>query len=264
MASPQNPLALITGVSNGIGANLAASFAKRGYNLILVARSRDRLEVVASAACQQGVAVQVEIEDLSIPGAARRLADRVQRCNRQVDALVNNAGFGLTGPFEKSQPRDLSEMITLNVAAPTELARIFLPAMVCRRQGGVLNVASVAGFSPGPNMAAYFATKAYMLSMSEALWTEFHAAGVTVTALCPGPVETGFADRAAMASTRLFSMRLMPKLTASQVADQGVEGFLRGKRIVVPGFASKLMAIGPKLVPRRLSLEVTKYPISSN
>jgi short-subunit dehydrogenase len=176
-----------------------------------------------------------------------------------VDVLVNNAGFGLAGPFHQSSPADLTGMVGVNITALTELSRAFLPGMIERRRGGILNVASVAAFQPGPFMAVYYASKAYVLSFSEALWGECRGTGVTVTALCPGPVETGFAERAAMLNTRLFESRLMPKMPSTRVAELGVAGLLRGQRVIIPGVASNLIANGSRLTPRRLALLLTRY-----
>ncbi|MER2268526.1 SDR family NAD(P)-dependent oxidoreductase [Methylobacterium oxalidis] len=259
MPSTGRPLALVTGASSGIGADLARVLAGRGHDLLIVARSTDRLQNLARELAGRGAQVHIETEDLAASGAAGRLVERVRSAGHQVDVLVNNAGFGLAGPFHHSSPAELTGMIGVNITALTELSRAFLPGMIERRRGGILNVASVAAFQPGPFMAVYYASKAYVLSFSEALWEECRGTGVTVTALCPGPVETGFAERAAMTSTRLFESRLMPKMPSARVAELGVAGFQRGQRVVIPGVASNLIANGSRLTPRRLVLLLTRY-----
>ncbi len=150
-------------------------------------------------------------------------------------------------------------MIAVNVTALTELSREFLPGMVERRHGGILNVASLAAFQPGPFMAVYYATKAYVLSFSEALWEECRGTGVTVTALCPGPVETRFAERAAMTDIRLFASGLMPKVRSARVAELGVEGLMSGRRVVVPGLTNAFLALSSGWTPRAVGLRVTRY-----
>jgi len=263
MPSVTRPLALVTGASSGIGADLARVLAARGYDLVVVARSKDRLQDLARELASHHAAVHIEVEDLAAPGAAARLADRVRAAGHKVDVLVNNAGFGLTGPFHQGTPVELSGMIAVNVTALTEFSREFLPDMIERRRGGILNVASLAAFQPGPFMAVYYATKAYVLSFSEALWEECRGTGVTVTALCPGPVETRFAERAAMTDIRLFASGLMPKMGSAQVAELGVEGLTHGRRVVVPGLTNRLLALSSGMTPRALGLRVTRYLQSS-
>jgi short-subunit dehydrogenase len=260
MTPMSRPLALVTGASSGIGAELARVLAGRGHDLILVARSREPLERLARTwTAEHGVTVEIEVADLSAAGAGSALAERLFAGGRRPDVLVNNAGFGLAGPFREHDPAELSRMIAVNVTAVTELCRACLPVMIERRRGGILNVSSLAAFQPGPFMAVYYATKAYVLSLSEALHEECRGTGVAVTALCPGPVETGFAARAAMTETRLFSTGLLPKMDAARVAELGVAGLMRGKRVVVPGAVSALLAATSGLVPRALALPMTRY-----
>jgi uncharacterized protein len=226
---------------------------------VVVARRKDPLQELARELAEHKAAVHIKIEDLAQPGAAARLAEQVQAAGLQIDVLVNNSGFGLAGPFYKSSPTELSGMIAVNVTALTELSRMFLPGMVERQHGGLLNVASLAAFQPGPFMAVYYASKAYVLSLSEALWEECRGTGVTVTALCPGPVETGFAERAAMTNTRLIASGLMPKMSSAQVAELGVEGLMRGRRVVIPGLTNSFLALASGWTPRALGLRVTRY-----
>src|SRR3954447_6416423 len=218
--------ALITGASSGIGLDLARLFAKDGCDVVLVARSEGKLrELAAELERDCGVTAHVIALDLARPNAAEAL---VQRLPADVDVLVNNAGFGVAGPFVETDLAKELEMIQVNIVALTQLTKLLLPKMVARRRGRVLNVASTAAFQPGPLMAVYYATKAYVLSFSEAIADELRDSGVTVTALCPGPTETGFAAVAGMDQTRLFT--LMKPMTSAEVAKKGYEAMKRGRR----------------------------------
>ncbi len=259
MSSTTRPLALVTGASSGIGADLARALATRGYDLVVVARSEDRLQDLAQELARHNATVYIEAEDLALPGAATRLSERIRAGGRTIDVLVNDAGFGLAGPFHQSSPAELSGMIAVNITALTELSREFLPGMIERRRGRILNVASLAAFQPGPCMAVYYATKAYVLSLSEALWEECRGTGVTVTALCPGPVDTRFAERAAMTDIRLFAGGLMPKMSSARVAELGVEGLMRGRRVVIPGLTTRFLALASGFTPRAVGLRVTRF-----
>jgi len=250
--------ALVTGASSGIGYELARIMAADGWSVVLAARSQDKLAALADQLRAQppGVGLQrdsppVTVDvvpiDLSQPGAAERLFDAATAGGRPITALVNNAGFGLWGPFAENDPAELDRLIQLNVAAPTALARLALPEMIARRSGYILNVASAAAFQPGPLMAAYYASKAYVLHLSEAIAEEANRQGVRVTALCPGPVSTDFSRRAAMESSRLFRGHA---LDARRVAADGYRGMLRGARIVVPGVKYKLLTFAGRFAPR--------------
>src|SRR6202790_2259799 len=191
--------ALITGASGGIGYELAKLFARDHYNLVLVARSAERLRRVAEELQgRSGVAVKTVALDLAEASAPRSLFDQLQREGVAVDVLVNNAGFGSIGEFASIAEEEILGQISLNITAVTHLTRLFLPAMLARRHGKIMNVASTAAFQPGPLMAVYYATKAYVLSFSEALANETGGSGVTVTAVCPGPTATAFQKRAGM------------------------------------------------------------------
>ncbi|MGO8970319.1 MAG: SDR family NAD(P)-dependent oxidoreductase [Myxococcaceae bacterium] len=248
-ASPTETV-LVTGASSGIGAELARAFARSGASLVLTARSVDRLEALAGelrAKCQ--VAVRVIAADLASPLGASRLVQRLGEEGVEVDVLVNNAGYAAFGGFTETRWTDEAGMLQLNVVALTELTKRLLPAMVARKRGGVLNVASTAAFQPGPLMAVYYATKAYVLSFSEALAEELRGSGVSVTALCPGPTASGFQARAAMEDSKLVKgKRLMP---AASVAQAGYEGFRRGASVVIPGLANRLLAQSVRFTPRR-------------
>ncbi len=241
--------ALITGASGGIGADLARLFARDGYRVILVARSEEKLRTIAGELDGDFI-----VADLAQPGAPDLILEKLRGV--EVDVLVNNAGYGVVGMFAENDVMKQVEMIQVNVVALTHLTRLFLPQMVQRRRGGVLNVASTAAFQPGPLMAVYYATKAYVLSFSEAIAEELRDSGVNVTALCPGPTATGFAAAASMESTRLFT--LTTPMSSAQVANAGYEGLRNGKRIVIPGLRNRLMAQSVRISPRRLVTTIVR------
>lgn len=242
--------ALVTGASSGIGEAIARELAGRGWDLVLTARSEDRLERLAGEfRTEAGVQVQVVPADLTHPDAPAQLEAETEDRGLQVDLLVNNAGFGFVGSFEALDPEELRALAALNVTAVTALLRRFLPRMAERGEGWVLNVASTGAFLPGPGMAAYYASKAYVLSLSESLAVEFGPRGVRVTALCPGTTPTGFQARAGIRAEAAREGR--PGVTgAAQVARAGVEGVLRGRRVVVPGWRTRLGLAAARLVPR--------------
>jgi short-subunit dehydrogenase len=241
--------ALITGASGGIGYELAKLFARDGYELILVARDHGRLNEASEALSREfHVPTTVHAIDLSSPSSAQFLSDAVARSGKAVDVLVNNAGFGLFGAFKDTKlERELS-MIQLNITSLTELTKLFLPAMLARGSGRILNVASTAAFQPGPLMAVYYASKAYVLSFSEALAEELSGTGVTVTTLCPGPTETGFQRLAQMEGSKLFRRGVA---SSAQVAAQGYRAMNAGRRLTIAGLANRLMAFSIRFLPRR-------------
>jgi short-subunit dehydrogenase len=244
-------LALVTGASGGIGLEFAKLLAERGYNLALVARSQERLEALAAQLREQfGIIVQVVPCDLARPQAAHEIQLQVTQC----DVLINNAGFANNGKFAKLSESDIRDEIQVDITAVTQLTRLYLPGMIERKDGKVLNVASTAGFLPGPNMAVYYASKADVISLSEALAEEVRGTGVTVSVLCPGATSTGFHARAKMESTPLFRL---PIAKAADVAKAGIDGMLRGKPVIVPGITNKLVAIAPKIAPRRLLVAIS-------
>ncbi|WP_299149707.1 SDR family oxidoreductase [uncultured Tateyamaria sp.] len=242
---------LITGASEGLGVEFARIAAKDGRNLILAARSRDKLDKVAADARTNGVEVVVIPADLSDMAEVDRLWAEATD-GREVDVLVNNAGLGYNGPFDAGQgwERELSS-INVNMLALTRLMKLAIPHMQGLPKGRVLNVASVAGFTPGPNMAVYHATKAYVLSLSEAVAEELRGTNVTVTALCPGATATNFFEEADMSGVRL--LKLAKPMKASEVAELGWLEARIGKRIVVPGAMNKLFAFLPRVSPRGLT-----------
>ncbi|HET9979122.1 MAG TPA: SDR family oxidoreductase [Ktedonobacterales bacterium] len=247
--------ALITGASSGIGAAMARVFASEGYGLALVARTESALNALADELrATYGVPVTVVPRDLAQPAAAQAIFETLQQANVTVDALVNNAGFASYGPFAQADLRNELNEMQVNMVALTALTRLFLPGMVERGRGGVLNVASTAAFQPGPGMAVYFASKAFVLSFSEALAYEVRGAGVHVTALCPGGTQSAFFDRAQMQNSRYVRSHLMD---AATVARAGYEGLRRGRPVVIPGKRNRLLALGARLFPRPVVTRVS-------
>ncbi|WP_022834910.1 SDR family NAD(P)-dependent oxidoreductase [Salisaeta longa] len=250
--------ALITGASSGIGAALARCFAADGSDVIVLARSEDALNEQATELSRtHGVQAEVLVADLARPDATAHIVDTLDARGLSPDVLVNNAGFGLRGPFATLDAEQQADMVQVNVTALTTLTRALLPAMQARGTGGVLNVASTAAFQPGPYMAVYYATKAYVLSFSAGLAEEVAADGLTVSCLCPGPTDTSFIDKAKMQETALFQHASV--MTPEAVAAAGYRGFRRGQRIVVPGAANKAGAVLAQLTPRRLSAKVAGW-----
>lgn len=240
---------LITGASGGIGAALARQAAGRGHNLVLVARDKKRLTSFASEiSVAYGVTTTAIVADLAVAGSVATLVAALKKKRLKIDILVNNAGFGLGGAFAEQDQLRQRDMIGVNITAVTELTRALLPDMIKRQQGRVLNVASTAAFLPGPYMAEYYATKAYVLSLSRALSEELRDSGVTVTALCPGPTATDFATTADVGGSKLFRR----PMSATDVAAQGFAALLAGKPVIVTGVNNKLTAWIPRLLPSGL------------
>lgn len=251
-------VALVTGASSGIGLELAKLFARDGHDLVLVARREDKLkELAAELANRHGVRATVIAADLADPAAPPEVARRVAAAGLEIQFLVNNAGYGLAGRFAQTDVTAELRMIQVNVAALTHLTKLFLPAMEARRHGAILNVASTAGFVPGPFMAVYYATKAYVISFSEALAEEQRGTGVTVTVLCPGATRTEFQTRAGIdLEARLFRGPWVAD--AASVARAGYRGMLEGKRMVIPGLFNKLMVQSARLAPRAVLAKVAR------
>ncbi len=237
------PVTLVTGASAGLGAEFARLCARRGEELVLVARRLERLEALAA---ELGGKAHVVAADLSAHDAPRRLMGEVEALGLHVDTLINNAGFGGGGPFSE-QPLDRQiEMVDLNVRALTDLARRVLPGMLARRRGAILNVASIASFLPGPGSAVYFATKAYVLSLTEALHHELKGSGIRVSALCPGPTATEFGIAAGYEGKQLNRFRA----SARGVAEAGLQGLDLNRAVVVPGASNKATAQATRFLPR--------------
>ena len=249
--------ALITGASSGIGREFARLAAKDGRDVVLVARRADRLEDLARELTQRfGVAARAVAADVGDPASPARILRDVTEQRGEVDLLVNAAGLGVHGFFAETPLERELETIRVNVDALTELTKLFLPGMLGQRRGVIVNVASTAAFQPGPLMAVYYATKAYVLSFTEALAEELRGTGVTATALCPGPTITEFQKHAGMEDTPLFRGPLV--LDAATVARAGYEGAMRGKRVVVPGLANRVLSFGARIGPRRLATRIAR------
>lgn len=249
--------ALITGASGGIGEGLARECAAAGMNVVLVARSEDKLEALADRlSAEHGITATPIASDLSDADAPATLKDALDRDGIAVDVLINNAGFATFGPFIDSDAGEELEEIQLNVTSLTHLSRLFMPGMVERGWGRVMNVASTAAFQPGPLMAVYYATKAYVLSFSEALSEEMRGTGVKVTALCPGPTVTGFQTRAAMEDSKLVLGRKLPD--AATVAAAGFKAMMAGKPVYIHGLRNRLLAHSIRFSPRAVVRPMVK------
>ena len=245
--------ALVTGASSGIGEVFASELAKRGANLVLVARSLDKLEALADRLRGRfGVSVEVLVCDLSEPGAGAALAARLAERGARTDVLINNAGFGLFGQLHEADPARTSRQVRLNVAALTELTCALLPQMRARDRGAIVNVASTAAFQPLPYMAVYSATKAYVLSFTEALWAETRGTGVRVTALCPGATNTAFFDTASKHAS--IGRRMAP----DQVVAAAFSALERRHCSVVPGLRNRLLAGAARLTPRQTAVRISE------
>jgi uncharacterized protein len=249
--------ALVTGASSGIGLELTKLLARDRHDLALVGRDRARLDALAEDLSQRfGVTALILVHDLADPAAPAAIARELSEKSMTIDVLVNCAGFGSAGFFAETPISTELEIIQVNVTAPTHLTALLLPGMLERRRGGILNVASTAAFQPGPLMAVYYATKAYLLSFSEAIANETRGTGVTVTTLCPGPTRTEFQRRAGLKEVLLFRGPLVS--SPEEVARAGYEGWKRGKRLVIPGIANRILIQAERLTPRRLTMAITR------
>jgi len=253
--------ALITGASGGIGYEFAKLFASDRHNLVLVARSADKLAQVANELQALGVDVKTMPLDLAEPLAPKFLFDQLQRENVPVDILINNAGFGAFGEFASMREEQILGQINLNITTLTELTRLFLPKMLARHSGRVMNVASTAGFQAGPLMAVYYATKAYVISFSEAIANEVRNSGVTVTCFCPGATHTGFAHRAGNDKSRLFKQ--LGAMSAEKVALDGYRAVMEGRTLAISGAHNWMVAQSIRLAPRKWVTAIARW-ISEN
>lgn len=256
MNSYTKETALITGASSGIGLELAQLFAADGANLILVARSEDKLRLLADELkTQYEITIHVIPKDLADPNAPQEIYDELQAGNIAVDVLVNNAGVGALGPVAELDTRRQVNMVQVNVTALTHLTRLFLPEMIQRNRGGILNVGSTAGFQPGPNMTVYYASKAYVISFTEGLAEELTESDLHVTCLAPGATVTSFGDDSGMGRSRLFKMGAM---SAQSVARAGYDGLRQGKVLVIPGFSNQASVFLTRFTPRSLTRKIVK------
>jgi uncharacterized protein len=258
MAHTDSPrqTALVTGASGGIGADIATLLAAQKHNLVLVARSREKLaELGKKLETEHGVTVTILPADLTDPLAPEAIAAALRDKSIEVDILVNNAGLGSYGHFAEIDARTDLGLIALNVTSLTHMSKLFLPPMLARKHGRIMNVGSTAGFAPGPLMAVYYATKAYVLSLSVAIANEVQGTGVTVTCLCPGATRTAFDTTAGTDKTKLFKGGVMSSM---DVAKAGVAAMLRGELICVPGFMNRLKASTAGLAPRSLLAKIAR------
>lgn len=251
------PVALITGASMGLGAEFARIFAANGHDLVLTARSADRLAALKrEIEGLHGVSVRVIVANLADPTAPRAIFDEVAEAGIDIDILVNNAGYGMYGFFHESERDAVMDLIEVNVNSLVLLTRLFLDGMVVRRRGRILNVASTAAFQPGPLQPVYYASKAFVLSFTEAIANELKGTGVTATALCPGPVPTGFQERARMGSPS--GLRLMMRTTPEGVVRAGFDGMIRGKTVVIPGVLNRIHVFLLRFFPRNMITAVVR------
>lgn len=249
--------ALITGASDGIGLELAKIHAANGGDLVIIARSTDKLlHLKEELETANSIRVHVIEKDLSTDNAALEVYNEVKAAGITVDYLINNAGFGDFGFFVTSDWSKQNRMIQLNITALTQFTRLYLPEMVARKNGKIMQVASTASFQPGPLMSVYYATKAYVLHFSEAVNNEVAGSGVTITALCPGATASGFQKAAEMEESKLVKGKKLP--TAAEVAAYGYKAMLNGKAVAIPGFLNNLMAFGVRLIPRSLVVKIAR------
>jgi uncharacterized protein len=247
---------LITGASGGIGEEFARKFAQNGYNVILVARNEDKLKALKQELENTtSSTVYILKADLSVQDEVTRIYQLLQSEQMEVDILINNAGFGLFGEFTDTDLSQELNMIDLNIKTVTHLTKIFLSDMVKRNSGKIMNVASTAAFQPGPLMAVYYATKAYVLSFSEALANELQGTNVNVSVLCPGATETGFSNRARLQESKLFQSGVM---NVKEVVEVGFHGLLSKETIIIPGMKNKLLANSVRFMPRKMVTRIVR------
>jgi short-subunit dehydrogenase len=256
MANFVRPIALVTGASSGIGADLAREVARDGYNIVLTARRVVPMQALSEELKTHGATTTVIAADLSQPGASAVLAKELETRGISIDVLINNAGLGAAGRFDQSDLTRVTEMVQVNVVALTELTRLLLPHMIARRRGRVMLVGSTASFQPGPQMAVYCATKAYVLSLGEAIAYELRGTGVTLTTLCPGATATEFAKVAENENTALFKSAMNRIMSSADVARIGYQALKAGRPVVVTGFQNKISAFMGRFSPHAMTLPV--------
>jgi short-subunit dehydrogenase len=258
MPDTTRPIALITGASSGIGLEIARQLAARHHDLVLTARSADKLQKLADELTQRhGIRVHVLVEDLLDPAAPARIRDHIADVGISLDILVNNAGFGLAGPFIGLPIERQMGILQVNVMALTNLTGLLLPGLLARPDARILNVASTAGFMPLPHLAVYAASKAYVISFSEALSAELAGTSVSVTSLCPGATATNFANAAGMNKKRFFRWAA----SAESVARQGLEAMFAGRRRVITGLGNRMVVVAVRFVPRGIVLRLAKMAL---
>jgi short-subunit dehydrogenase len=258
MAISARPVALITGASSGIGAALAREAASDGYDLVLVARRRDPMEALAAELKSTGAKITIIPADLGKAGAAAALMETVEQRGLAIDMLINNAGLGDTGRFDKEAPERILSMLQVNVVALTELTRLVLPQMVACNRGKVMLLASTAAFQPGPGMAVYYATKSYVLSFGRAIGHELRGTGVSITTLCPGATSSEFAEVANMQGSALFEGPV-PVMTAAEVARQGYAALKAGRPQIITGLLNRVTAFSTRFTPTAILLMIAGH-----
>ena len=258
MNSHKSKIALITGATGGIGSEFCRRFAGDQINLVLVARNQQKLQQLSEQLqSEYGIKIHTIVLDLAIPNAAQKLYQMLQEQGLQIDFLINNAGVGYYGRFSDSNLDAVTNMLNLNITTLVQLTRLLLPGMIQQGRGRILNVASLAAFQPGgPNAAAYYASKSFVLAFNRALVVELKHTPVTSTAFCPGPLSTAFAKQGDFAATRLY--RYFSGNTSKQVA-KAYQAFMKGKSTVVPGVVNKLLAIGGEFPPRSIALALNNF-----
>lgn len=257
------PIALITGASSGIGADLAREAAKDGYDVLLSARRVEPMEQLARELGNYGASATILAADLSKPEGVEDLLRQVEQRGAAIALLINNAGLGANGPFFESDPERIAEMLQVNVVALTALTRRILPGMVERKRGRVMLLASTASFQPGPQMAVYCATKAYVLSFGEAIAYELRESGVTVTTVCPGATATEFSRVAGTENINLHKKGMSSVMSSAEVARIGYRGTKAGKRVVITGFMNRAMAMSARLSPHAMVLPIANSMMSN-
>ncbi|MDR0747527.1 MAG: SDR family oxidoreductase [Helicobacteraceae bacterium] len=249
--------ALITGASSGIGLELARVHASKGGDLVLVARSKDRLdEIKNELESAHKISVCNIRKDLSLPHSAQEVYDEISRREISIECLINNAGFGDYGFFADGDSERILQMISLNITALTHLTRLYLRDMIERGEGKIMNVASLAAFQPGPLMAVYYASKAYVLSLSEAIANEARDRGVTITALCPGPTASGFWDVNSLEKNKMIKGKKLP--TSKEVAAYGYAAMMKGKDVAIHGFANRFIVFIERFFPKHLIVKIVR------
>ena len=253
-----NKFAVITGATSGIGLELAHICAREGFSLLLTARRESQLQALQDEIKKKyGSTVDILPLDLSLPDSPERVFSQATANGKQIDLLINNAGFGQFGLFKDTQWETEDQMIRLNISSLVHLSKLFLPQMITRGSGRIMNVSSTAAFQPGPLMSVYYATKAFVESFSEALAEECRGTGVTVTSLCPGPTLSGFQEAAGIENIRLLKGRNIP--SSKDVAEYGFDAMMRGKRVAIYGWMNRLMTFSVRLTPRTVITRVVKW-----
>jgi uncharacterized protein len=257
------PIALITGASSGIGADLAREAAKDGYDVILSARRVEPMQALAHELETYGASATILAADLSKPQGTADLVREIAQRGFAIDLLINNAGLGANGPFAESDSTRIAEMLQVNMVALTELTRLILPEMIARKHGRVMLLASTASFQPGPQMAVYCASKAYVLSFGEAIAYELRHSGVTVTTVCPGATATEFARVAGTENIGLHRSAMSSVMSSAEVARIGYQGTKAGRRVVITGFMNRIMASASRVSPHAMVLPIANSMMST-